>query len=358
MKIAIGICNPRRASGVLTYINNIIHNSRHDFDRIRIPYMSMRRYITARRIAQFPVLEKMVDPYGAFAAKYIFPKYDVIHLQGDLYWPELYKYRRYDYPKYIHTAHNYNFEEDTYDSLQWKHFEILNNNMIESFKRADMIISVSKWLREFLKQEYGIYSTYVPNGVNTDECKDARPDEFKIRYKLDGEFVLFIGNLKKVKRPRLFIELASSMPDKKFVMAGPCVFPDAVEETTNVKIPPNLFCIGPLDRRGVVDAMAACKVFVLTSTNETFGMVLLEAMASKKPVVGSSTRGPMEIIENGIDGACFEPDNLDSLIKATEFCWDHPELGKKGYEKVVSKYNWKNIVLTIDLLYEETASRK
>jgi glycosyltransferase involved in cell wall biosynthesis len=66
----------------------------------------------------------------------------------------------------------------------------------------------------------------------------------------------------------------------------------------------------------VPEFLAAIDVFVLPSYSETFGLVLIEAMAMKKPVVATSAGGVPEIVENGLDGILVPPKDEKALASA------------------------------------------
>lgn len=66
----------------------------------------------------------------------------------------------------------------------------------------------------------------------------------------------------------------------------------------------------------VAEFLAAIDVFVLPSYSETFGLVLIEAMAMQKPVVATSAGGVPEIVENGWDGILVPPRDEEALAKA------------------------------------------
>ena len=63
----------------------------------------------------------------------------------------------------------------------------------------------------------------------------------------------------------------------------------------------------------VAEFFAAIDVFVLPSYSETFGLVLIEAMAMKKPVVATSAGGVPEIVEDGLDGILVPPRDEKAL---------------------------------------------
>ena len=116
-------------------------------------------------------------------------------------------------------------------------------------------------------------------------------------------------------------------------------------------MPSNLQCIGEPERKDVVNAFDACRAFVLPSANETFGIVLLEAMASSKPVLAANNLGPAEIIQNGKTGFLFDKDNLENLIVMAEKAWNGKKEGIAGRELVEREYDWKKIVPRIDKIY-------
>ena len=92
----------------------------------------------------------------------------------------------------------------------------------------------------------------------------------------------------------------------------------------------------------------AMDIFVLPSASESFGVVFLEAWASKKPVIGSSIGAVKSLISDGTDGLIFEKKNSDSLFTALQKLTDDKNLrtalGNNGYKKAVEKYNWPLIV--------------
>ncbi len=108
-------------------------------------------------------------------------------------------------------------------------------------------------------------------------------------------------------------------------------------------------------------------VFVLPSTYEPFGIVLLEAMSYSKPVISSLTEGPKEIFANTDAAITFEPNNVQDLADKMIEIINNPELAKKlaknGYDLVEKKYSINvvskelNKVIT-DIVEKTNASRK
>jgi len=298
------------------------------------------------------ILEHMIDPYGIFLSKVIFPsRFDLLHLHGSPFWPEIFLQPKNKKIKYVYTIHQTYMKEDFKSIRRWRIREYWEKIKYMAAKQADVVISVSRWQQKLL-EEKGVDSIYIPNGVDVEKCQTANPDRFRKKYEIKEDFFLFGGDLRWYKRPELFIELAKKNPDKAFIMKGKRVTRENLIEM-GFNPPKNLICLGFLPFQDVLDAVAASRVFVLTSKNDTFPTALLEAMALKKVVVAANNAGPKEIVMHGKDGFLFEPDNFDDLTKKAMMAWENPELGKSGYKKVKEKFDWKVVIKQIDEVYEK-----
>lgn len=72
--------------------------------------------------------------------------------------------------------------------------------------------------------------------------------------------------------------------------------------------------------------MQICDVMVLATENETFGLVLIEAMMCGMCVVGSDSGGPLEIIDDGINGLLFKTFDADDLASKLKVLQENSEL--------------------------------
>jgi len=95
-------------------------------------------------------------------------------------------------------------------------------------------------------------------------------------------------------------------------------------------------------------------------TPEPFGMVITEAMALGVPVIATNNGGPLDIIENGVDGILIEPGNAELLAKTIiELLRDdekRKKMGKKAREAVEKRFSIKPYVQAVDRLYQEILS--
>lgn len=85
--------------------------------------------------------------------------------------------------------------------------------------------------------------------------------------------------------------------------------------------------------------------FILTSLYEPFGLTILEAFNYSLPVISSRTDGPNEIIEDGINGLLYEPNNIKQLITLMTQVYSTPSLtakiGARGFSTLHNKYSKK-----------------
>ncbi len=276
--------------------------------------------------------------------------YDIIHSHVDPWFTTLCYQSRNENCKWVHTFHTFYFEEDYPEGLKIWQKEI-NKTMIDIASKADVKICISNWFQNYLYKNYSIETKVIPNGVDLAECDKASAGRFIKKYNL-SDFILYIGNLQSVKNPKLFVELAQHMPKTKFVMIGRNLGKILIEKEYKVNIPKNLYLLGEFKREDVLDAISACKAFVMTSKHEGIPTVLLEAMALRKPVVVPNHSGCKEVVCNSDYGFLYEPDNLDDLIDKTMNAMDSKDVGGKARGRILKEYSWKIIARKIDSIYE------
>lgn len=251
--------------------------------------------------------------------------------------------------RWVHSFHAYYFPEDLGGKLtRWQ--EVINKCLVEDAKNADVKISVSKWMRDFLYSKFSIESQYIPNGFDMTQCDTAVGDLFINEYGL-RDFVVFVGNIQPIKNPGLFVRLAAELNDIPFVMIGSGINRQNLEKICRKPIPANLHILGALPHSTTLDAIAASRVFVMTSLRESQPTVLLEAIALGKNVVAPAHSGCREIVQNTGCGLLYDPQQFDDLVDHVKQSYDHPSKNPTAREKIISIYDWKNVIRPIDKLY-------
>lgn len=194
-----------------------------------------------------------------------------------------------------------------------------NVNFLESqiikytFKNADKVIAVSSYLKDIISKYCREDIVIIPNMVDCNEFLG-----YKTNKKNDNNKVTFLSlcYLKSNKGVDILIKAFSKyLKDKnvELIVAG-----DG-EERANLEklvvelgISNKVIFKGSLLRDEVKYEMSNCNIFVLPSRFETFGVVLIEALASGKPVISTKNGGANDIIKN-INGILVNIDDIDEL---------------------------------------------
>ena len=110
-------------------------------------------------------------------------------------------------------------------------------------------------------------------------------------------------------------------------------------------------------RKDIPHVLHNSDIFLLTSTHESFGIVILEAMACGCPVVATRSSGPASILEDGVDGLLSEVGDVQGLtnhvlrlLKDEEFA---QKIAQNARQKIMDKYNLELFSSRVESIYEE-----
>ena len=161
-------------------------------------------------------------------------------------------------------------------------------------------------------------------GVDTDTFKPEFRSE-KMRRKLLGDYpdkgslLIYVGRLSAEKQIERIKPVLEAIPNASLALVGDGPYRNQLEkifENTKTNF------IGYLSGNELASAYASGDIFLFPSSTETLGLVLLEAMAAGCPVIGANKGGIPDIINDGINGCLYNPDENDngeeSLINATK----------------------------------------
>ncbi len=155
------------------------------------------------------------------------------------------------------------------------------------------------------------------NSVDVNRFSNIPNDSFRREYKLGPKpVVLFVGNLIKRKNVESLIE-AKKISNCDYYLAivgdGP-LFNKLKKKVEEENIHDVIFTGS---RDDVENIIPSCDVLILPSFSESFGLVLIEALACGKPVIGSDVGGISEIITKDV-GLLVDPNEVVSIAKATD----------------------------------------
>lgn len=208
-----------------------------------------------------------------------------------------------------------------YVSRRWLFPESWSYAILRRFhSRSSGVMAATESLRQDLSQRG--FKRLVPwtRGVDTDQFM-PRTD------RLFGKepVFLYVGRVAVEKNLEAFLSL--DLPGRKVVVGdGPHL------EALKRQFPDAQFC-GERSGQDLARCYSSADVFVFPSRTDTFGMVLLEAMASGLPVAAFPVTGPRDIVVNGISGVLSEDLGQaarnallltaeDARARACEFNWE------------------------------------
>ena len=112
---------------------------------------------------------------------------------------------------------------------------------------------------------------------------------------------------------------------------------------------------GYLSQSEVAQAMQAADICVLPSFAEGVPVVLMEAMASRKPVIATQVAGVGELVEDGVSGFIVPPGDMESLAARIRVLAGDAKLrtqmGKAGRDKVVAEFDIADEVVRLAGLF-------
>ncbi|MFZ4816486.1 MAG: glycosyltransferase family 4 protein, partial [Phototrophicaceae bacterium] len=140
-----------------------------------------------------------------------------------------------------------------------------------------------------------------------------------------GRYLLFVGRLSPEKGAHVLLEAWKHLPDipLKIIGDGP-LMADAQAMLAAYPDLPIELC-GRVPREGVYDALRGAYALVVPSScYETFGLSIIEAFAIGTPVIAAGHGAPAELVEDGITGKHFIPNDAQSLAEQVRWLWDRP----------------------------------
>jgi phosphatidylinositol alpha-mannosyltransferase len=226
------------------------------------------------------------------------------------------------------------------------------------FKKLHGRIAVSKPARDYIKRYFPGEYEIIPNGIQVDDFAEAEP----IQNLRDGMInLLFLGRLEKRKGLKYlmaaFSRLKWNWPNLRLIVVGPG---NIDEDSLRVMSERNLHdvvVVGSVSDQEKVRYYKSADIYCSPATGgESFGVVLLEAMASGTPVVATNIEGYSGVITNGKNGLLATPmddkslaDTIDILLRNHDVRAQLVDEGRRTAES----YRWERVASRVLTYYEE-----
>jgi len=178
------------------------------------------------------------------------------------------------------------------------------------------------------------------------------------------KIVGMVGNFAPVKGHRLFLEavttIAASFLDVTFVIVGDSLgvenlsLQDLRNEAQKMGLEGKVIFTGR--REDVPNLLKSFDILVSPSTQESFGRVVMEAMAMGVAVVATDSGGPGEIIEDGVSGIITPPGDAPAMAQAVlALLGDgqrRKELGARGSLRIQEHFSMEKTYLQFNRIFD------
>lgn len=236
-------------------------------------------------------------------------------------------------------------------------FSAFSRTFRSVWDRPAVWIAVSEAALSFLRKHIraDAKARIVPNGVDVEPFRQAAPADLP-----PGRRLLFVGRLDPRKGFPIAVEafgfLAREFPDLHLVVVGDGPERDAVSRLAP-EVRQRVTMVGTVRHSLLPGYHAAADVFVAPSTGrESFGIVLVEAMAAGLPVVASDIAGYREVVRSGMDGLLVPAKDAESVAWAVRKILSDPALAERlraAGQARSERYRWEVVTVEIEAAYRD-----
>lgn len=225
---------------------------------------------------------------------------------------------------------------------------MVRHRMIQFYNRCELTYVPSKTMIDELSsygitnQKLKLWQRGLENNTFTPDKKNLR---FRESYNINRNkkpLVLYASRVVWEKNVQTLMDLYKSTHEKyQFVVAGDGSAKEAAE-----KAMPEANFLGNLDHHILAEVYASCDIFVFPSTTETYGNVVVEAMASGLPCVIANGGGSASFIDNGVNGFLVPATDLLAYERSIDSILNNPETRANFIEKglqFTSNLKWNKL---------------
>jgi len=279
----------------------------------------------------------------------------------------------------VHMSHTLGYPKNSAVQQAWEREPPTRLQVeYEVLKHSDHLIAESQASKDHMVQDYGVNPErieIIPCGVDTSLFHPR--DRQRARHRLGlsgGPILLFIGRLQPLKGIDILLQCAYEVRHRHddvqvLIVGGGVDSNDPHERQERERLHALMRQLGLAEHVRFIDAQpqealayyyAAADVLVMPSHYESFGMVVLEAMACGTPVVASHVGGLASTVLQGQTGFLAPVGDAQAFARSIEQLIGAPELWRSMSEAAYLRaqaYTWPRIMKRTLQLYRELQSR-
>ena len=247
---------------------------------------------------------------------------------------------------YLSNAVNVGTFHAYHGSQRW--YRVLYPILKPAFGRLHGRIAVSEAARQMNNRVFPAHYDIIPNGIDLPHFANASPmEEFS-----DGKAnIVFVGRKDKRKGLQYLVEAYShlkwSFPDIRLIVVGPGRVPLRLQRFISKNKVKDIVFTGSVPYADLPRYYHSADIFCAPNTGkESFGIVLLEAMAAAKPLVATNIDGFRCVVSHGEQGLLVPPRDSRALADALTILLRNPSLRKRMGDRGrrdVEQYDWKQV---------------
>jgi phosphatidylinositol alpha-mannosyltransferase len=236
---------------------------------------------------------------------------------------------------------------------------ILKPLAVTIIKSLDRIITVSKAAYKYMRKYYKGDIKTVPNGIDLSLYKKRiKP----LKKYCDGKVnILFLGRMDKRKGVkyllRAFRKLKKKNENTRLLLAGDGEQFKEIKKYVKKKRMEDVELLGYVSEEMKLKLFKTCDIYCSPALyGESFGIVLLEAMASGKPIVAYANEGYKTVLTSRGSLLLVKPKDIDGLAGKLLVLCEDKELRKMMGEwgkREVEKYTWDKVCDQVEDIYKE-----
>jgi D-inositol-3-phosphate glycosyltransferase len=304
--------------------------------------------------------------------------YSIIHTN---YWlsasvgMELRKYQQF---KHLHTYHSLGAVEYQSITNLPRVFQARLKIEKQCLETADTIIATSPQQKEVMRSLISTKGNIkvIPYGTDINHFGHSSRFESRNRLniKLEAKVILYVGSFERSKGLETLVKAVGynqvrQHPDLELIIVNNST-PGIKESTERERIEAivNKLKLAEIttfkdhiEYTDLPDYYAAADVCVVPSNYEPFGLVAIEAMASRTPVIASKVGGLEFTVINELTGLLVPPQNEKALAQAINQVLSYPawsrQLEKEARKRVESKFSWNGVAEQLGQQYLTELSR-
>ncbi len=234
-------------------------------------------------------------------------------------------------------------------------------------RHADHVIAVSEELKALLIEHEHVPKervSVITNGIdlaNFYRCFDRAAFRAECGLTSDEFVIGTVGSLTPQKNHKLLIDAIARVPGVKLFIAGTGPLAQELEDRiAALDLKGRVFCVG--QRADVPRFLSCLDLFVLPSLTEGTSLALLEAMASRLPVVATDVGGNHRVVDDRHTGFLVPSNDLNAMVTRLQWCARHREglhqMGLNGLKRVESAFNFENTLQAYTDIFERVLRLK